>query len=363
MIQKKYSSRYIMVEPHAEKNHAGPKARNDVLDILLSCGYIPVSLKVRIPEFVRKPHGPLLTFFSKILANIKSYFAFRRFFSCLTMGSSLFIQYPFERVQLKIAWQIKIFEYLMQNKKIEITFIIHDIDGVRYKDPIKEKNDLSFLKLGSHLIVHNQGMVQYYVGNGFELKKLTPVFLFDYLFDNKAGEHKKSDGIAFAGNLAKAGFINKIPELGNDIKFNLYGDFNKKIPNRENVFYNGSFRPDELPAVIIGGFGLVWDGESLETCSGAIGEYLKLNSPHKVSLYIVSGIPVILWAKSALAGFILEKKLGFVIDSLFELQEKINTITEQQYTETVINVKIFSEKLKKGEQLIHANSRYSALYG
>ncbi len=34
--------------------------------------------------------------------------------------------------------------------------------------------------------------------------------------------------------------------------------------------YFGSFLPDELPAALEGGFGLVWDGDSAETCSGCL---------------------------------------------------------------------------------------------
>ena len=39
----------------------------------------------------------------------------------------------------------------------------------------------------------------------------------------------------------------------------------------ENENYFGSFLPDELPAALEGGFGLVWDGDSAETCSGVFG--------------------------------------------------------------------------------------------
>ena len=48
-----------------------------------------------------------------------------------------------------------------------------------------------------------------------------------------------------------------------------------------------------------GSFGLVWDGISVETCAGVYGEYLKVNNPHKTSLYLASGIPVIIWKEAA----------------------------------------------------------------
>ena len=42
--------------------------------------------------------------------------------------------------------------------------------------------------------------------------------------------------------------------------------------------YFGSFLPDELPVALEGGFGLVWDGDSAETCSGVFGEYLRFTT-------------------------------------------------------------------------------------
>ena len=56
-------------------------------------------------------------------------------------------------------------------------------------------------------------------------------------------------------------------------------------------------------------FGLVWDGTSLDGCNGRYGEYLKFNNPHKTSLYLSCGIPVIIWKEAALADFVEEHKV------------------------------------------------------
>ena len=50
--------------------------------------------------------------------------------------------------------------------------------------------------------------------------------------------------------------------------YNLYGVGFDESRALENEAYFGSFLPDELPAALEGGFGLVWDGDSAETCSG-----------------------------------------------------------------------------------------------
>ncbi|NRO11242.1 Beta-1,6-galactofuranosyltransferase WbbI [Lactobacillus helveticus] len=46
------------------------------------------------------------------------------------------------------------------------------------------------------------------------------------------------------------------------------------------------------------------------------GNYLRYNDPHKLSLYLASGIPVIIWKKAAEAKFVEENKVGITVDSL-----------------------------------------------
>ena len=93
---------------------------------------------------------------------------------------------------------------------------------------------------------------------------------------------------------------------------------------------------------------MVWDGISIETCDGPTGNYLRYNNPHKLSLYLSSGLPVIVWKESALAEFISSQKLGIVISNLYELSDILDTITEKQYQEFVGNIQEVRGKLKKG---------------
>ena len=105
---------------------------------------------------------------------------------------------------------------------------------------------------------------------------------------------------------------------------------------------------DELPFVLNAEFGLVWDGPSVETCEGGYGKYLMYNNPHKASLYLVSGIPIIIWEKAALANFIVENKIGFTISSLNDINEKLEGLSDEEYRVMKQNTIIFSERLSKG---------------
>ena len=75
---------------------------------------------------------------------------------------------------------------------------------------------------------------------------------------------------------------------------------------------------------------------------------MKYNNPHKVSLYLSSGIPVIIWRKAALSKFIEENNLGIVVDSLTELDEVLSKMSLSRYEKLSKNVRDVSQKLRKG---------------
>ena len=100
-----------------------------------------------------------------------------------------------------------------------------------------------------------------------------------------------------------------------------------------------------------GGFGLVWDGDSAHTCSGMYGEYLKINNPHKASLYLASGFPIIVWKQSALADFVRNNNCGILVNSLFEIAETLKSISEDEYQEMIKNSKRIGEKIRQGHYL------------
>lgn len=93
---------------------------------------------------------------------------------------------------------------------------------------------------------------------------------------------------------------------------------------------------------------MVWDGSSVSSCVGDWGEYLQYNNPHKTSLYIRCGLPVIIWSKAALAPFVRKHQIGFCIDSLEELETILSHLTLEQYAEMQARVAEVSSQLKSG---------------
>lgn len=110
----------------------------------------------------------------------------------------------------------------------------------------------------------------------------------------------------------------------------------------------GFFSQTDLPHHLNEGFGLIWDGNSLNSCTGAMGDYLKINNPHKTSLYLASGIPVFIWSKAALADFVKSNDVGFVIDEISDIESIFNELDEKKYIELKENVANIQGKIVNG---------------
>ena len=300
---------------------------------------------------------------STLKAQLHKSKAFGQALNQLKQGDELLIQFPMLHHSFFTTHHVK----KAQKKGVKVHFIIHDLEALRYANldtvPLKHKirvqiQESGLLGAADGIIAHNPIMKSVLVNKGVAEDKIVSLGIFDYLipnFQEKSGL-TKDQPIIVAGNLAqeKAGYLYSLPE---EPAYNLYGVGFDESRALANETYFGSFLPDELPAALEGGFGLVWDGDSAETCSGVFGEYLRYNNSHKASLYLAAGFPVVVWEESALAHFVIDKQCGLVVSSLSDLKENLDTLSEEQYKEMLENAKQIGSKLRQGQYLRTALSK------
>ncbi|MDK0736128.1 hypothetical protein P7A61_11155 [Clostridium perfringens] len=318
-------NKYFLKIQGENNNTASIKAKVDIENILSKSGY---------EVFKEKKWSFLKDCFNLLLKSDESI---------------IVIQYPFiSKTKFEILRKLKLL------KKIKLITIIHDINSLR-DIGVNKTEEISILNLSDYLIAHNNAMKNWLIDNGIT-KTINNIEIFDYLKNiesDKNNSNKNNDDfkkIYFAGNLdkKKSGFLYSNDMKTINIKFNLYGpNFDLNNTNK-NLKYYGVFKPEELINHFGEGFGLIWDGSSIEECNGLSGEYLKYNNPHKTSLYLVSGLPVIIWEKAAMAKFIKENDLGIVISSLSNLDEVLNGITYDRYLEIKNNVNLIKSKIENG---------------
>lgn len=264
--------------------------------------------------------------------------------SLLKKNQLCFVQYP---ANIRLCYR-----YLSMFKSVKKICIIHDLESLREGLPPTE--EISLLNMFKYVISHTPEMSAFLRKQGLQ-SPIIDLDIFDYLMDDNFDVVKSRDKnrIAFAGNLQKSQFIYHLKDITN-IKFSLYGvkPNNLDLALRPgHVEYEGAFSSEEVVKKICGGWGLVWDGNSLESCEGIMGHYLKYNCPHKTSMYIVAERPVIIWSKAAMADYICNNRLGIAIDNLHELDERIAGISDIQYQEILENVRNEKKRLVKGQSL------------
>ena len=121
-----------------------------------------------------------------------------------------------------------------------------------------------------------------------------------------------------------------------------------------NVSYEGLYQAEELPKYLKGDFGLVWDGTSLDGNGGIYADYQHYNAPHKTSLYLSSGMPVIVWKQAAISKFILDEQVGIAVDRLDNLDEILHQISDEEYQKLQSNAQKLAEKLRNGMMIKNA---------
>ncbi|HCA22039.1 MAG TPA: galactofuranosyltransferase [Lachnospiraceae bacterium] len=347
----KYFSKEIEEEGYLYKT-AGVKARDDVEDILRKKGFKEVYIPTVSGD--REKASKV----KKLTAHFKIRDIWKKKTAMIGEGDVLFVQYPTLEHSIFLS---SVFRDL-RKRGAKIIFLIHDLEYIRLAVPGNENMtgqkskrleiEQRALHFGNRIIVHNQAMIDRMVELGFNRKRLVSLDIFDYLIpeysdEKMAGRKNEKDmPVIIAGNLrrGKAEYVYNLPET---VEFNLYG-VNFEDEGKSNIHYKGEFLPDELPYSLDGSFGLVWDGDTSETCSGVYGEYLKINNPHKTSLYLASGIPVLIWSKAALAGFVKENGAGIVVDSLYDIPDVIGKMSDEEYGKLKASAEILSEKLRAG---------------
>lgn len=320
-----------------DKKNATSKAREDIVNISKTINFCILKKEITPQKNNSK--------FGRLLFDMRSLMEWRKFFitNKFCYGDIVCIQYPMINYPFGFSCVLK----LMRKKRIKTIAIIHDLNCVRYPQfHLFRKKEIITLNSFDCLINHNNKMNIKLTEFGINRPKIVDLQIFDYLSSCADKRSNKCNvDVAIAGNLSKlkSGYLYSLPK---DVSFSLYG-LNYE-GNEENVLYYGAFSPDALPSIICGKFGLVWDGPSAFTCEGNYGEYLKINNPHKLSLYMAAGIPVIVWKKAAIAEFVKEQNIGILIDSLFELKNILDRVTDKEYEIMKKNAENIKVKVSEG---------------
>lgn len=313
---------------------SGNKARTDNEDIISSMGGVTLGLK-------RSFHGSkILTFILNLAGVVKYLFSVRP-------GDIVLLQYPIKKYFSLICSVARL-------RGARTVTIIHDLGSFRRKKLTPQK-EIGRLMHTDYVIASNSVMQSWIQEHGFT-KMTGAIELFDYHSStDNAGRTDYRQGharVVYAGALSvrKTSFLLDIHKYINSWRLHIYGNRTglPGLPHSDRLLFHDFAPPEEFISSVDADFGLVWDGHSLDECTGDFGEYLRYNTPHKVSFYIRAGLPVIIWKEAALAGIVEREHIGICIGSLKELDRVLDGITPEDYSEMCRNVGRICERFRNG---------------
>ncbi|OEJ98835.1 hypothetical protein A8C32_06510 [Flavivirga aquatica] len=287
------------------------------------------------------------------IGTIKNIFGISMALIRLPFKSIICTQYPNNKFRKLIVFVAKL-------KRCKIITIVHDVRVLKGRTKDVEA-ELSKIVCSDAIIVHNPSMKDWFLEQGTKIPIIV-LEVFDYVSSDKPVQNENISTedvykIAYAGGFGngKNSYIFDFDTLENSqYNLKLYGlsfdPAKRKVKEEASViFYQGAFPSDQVAHKIEAHFGLVWDGISTELCSGKYGEYLKYNNPHKTSLYLLCGMPVIVWDKAAIAPFIINNNLGIGVSNLADLNSILENLTAEDYKQMKANVRKVQEKIMKGK--------------
>lgn len=325
-------------------DRCGSKAREDI-DVALRHYFGEPYYVYRRKKFT--------SFYDKVKYVLNNCVGFARLFNC--HGKNIIMQYPYCTNRILEELLVRL------SKHNKVTLIVHDIDSIRGLNGRVFSKEIAYFNTCQNLVLHNESMIKYLVKNGLKTKTIN-LEIFDYFLKERPNKHYSPvSQIAFAGNLSKSVFLQDKELEKVNAKFILFGSgYSRELFKANNIDFKGIYTEEEIPYKLEGGFGLVWDGNSIDTCSGDIGEYTKYNNPYKLSLYIAAGLPVIAWKKAAIAKLIEKYNIGFTVDSLQDINTYLHTLSPEKYNCYLENIKTMQLQVCTGTYINKAISKLVA---
>ena len=314
---------------------SGNKAKTDNEATLRQMGAVNLGLPTTYYN------NKVATFFLDLAGVVKSFFCMRR-------GDVLLLQYPVKKYFSLIC-------RVARWRGVRPVALIHDLGSMRRKR-LSVRHEIRRLSNAGYIIASNATMAQWLRDQGLQ-RPVGALGLFDYRSQAVAPQRNDSlpdtPSLVYAGVLAtrkNTFLLDLCQEASPHYRLDVYGNRDGLPGLSESALVRmHDFMPaEDFIAGVEGDFGLVWDGDSVDSCTGNFGEYLRWNSPHKVSFYLRAGLPIIIWSEAALAPIVAEEGIGLCIHSLRELDNLLPAITPEQMQQMRRNVQRICDKLARG---------------
>lgn len=308
---------------------ASAKAPADVRAVCISHGLAPIDLY----DFDRS------TPWSRIWGSVRSALQLAASATRLVSADDVVVQYPLGRINELILARMK-----LGSRSV---CVVHDLEMLRR--PSVAPREEATLSRFDVVVAHSEAMADVIQATQPD-RSVVVLEAFDFLGTPPAlPAAARPSCLYIFGNLTpeKAGYVYTLDTSHTSPTVEVYGPHCAVDLLPQGVRWNGVLDPDEPSLGEIRGFGLVWDGDSASTLAGPVGEYLKYNAPHKFSLYLALGIPVIVPSAAAIAPVVERYGVGVCVSSVEEALRVVESCSESRWEQLV-------ESAREGQRRVHS---------
>jgi hypothetical protein len=332
--RKKYFIQEHLQEPYLN----GGIGYTDIERILLAEGYHPIFFPCHYSHSLE----------AKIR---RIFFLFKTYF---TISSHAIVVFQHPQYATMNKWLVRLLGW---GKTIKRVAVIGDINGLRHGNNAVLQQELHLFSQYDFLILHNEAM-QRWMQEQLPGTRSAVLHFFDFLTEPRQVPATQNRSVAYAGNLAESPFLERLNELlpqNAGVVFKVYGQpFNARMQEQKQLEYMGVSEPYGLPAKLEGAFGLIWDGNGLDQAEDSIADYLRYISPHKASLYILSGMPLIVNSAAGIAAAVQREGIGIILNNLHEIESAIDSITPETYQAMSARCRQLAREIASGKGLRNA---------
>lgn len=340
----KYTRLCYISRDYYNLTSAGNKAKVDTEDTLTEIGAINLGLHRTVMN------NKVFAFFLNLISILRACILIKK-------GDLLFLQYPIKKYFTFICTIARI-------KGAKTISLVHDIGSIR-THRLTPQQEVKRLSHSDYILATNSKMKEWLLNHHMQ-KPIEGLGLWDYRapYFNQHGATSTIHPIriAYAGaiHVRKNPFLTQLSKVLKHWNLIIYGNKQGLSGWVENshITYKGFTPSEEFIRTVDADFGLVWDGDSLDTCSGVFGDYLRWNTPHKVSFYLRAGLPVIIWKEAAVTPILEKEGVCIAITTLQELEEKLKELTSDDIAKLKQNAKRLAERLNQGYFLRQALDIY-----
>ena len=264
--------------------------------------------------------------------------------------SIVFLHYPCSYLEPII---IEILKSTKVNRRNKIVTLVHQLNIFNYDSNVY--NDINFLNGSDYVLVHTNDMGKFLKKNGLVVETI-PINGFDYYVDGELKEEKdREDSEKYS--------IDYICKTKSDEDYLLNGFNRMKMKNYyvnyyssergvggelapvTDIRYLGKIDYKKVYKEMCGDFGIVYPIRNMRLSEE---KTLKLFASVEETIYILNGMPLIVFSDSPNASFVKKEGIGIVINSLDDIDEALGHLSNRKYNDMKRKVMRIRDKYSRG---------------